>query len=211
MRILAAEYVGASDMRRRQWGSNPLALAVLACVIERPMHPYEVATTMRERAKHESIKINYGSLYGVVERLADDGLIEAQETEREGRRPERTIYAPTEAGRTEFVAGLTELLRTPTKEYPRFEAGLSLMAGLPPADVAGLLHQRCAALTVELAAQRAKLSSEAAQALPRLFVVELEFHIAMREAELTFTRALAREIADATLDGVELWRRHHAT
>ena len=33
--------------------SNPLALAVLACLAERPMHPYEMSTTMRERGKHE--------------------------------------------------------------------------------------------------------------------------------------------------------------
>ena len=49
--------------------SNPLALAVLACLIERPMHPYEMASTMRERHKDESIKLNYGSLYTVTEAL----------------------------------------------------------------------------------------------------------------------------------------------
>ena len=30
--------------------SNPLALAVLVCLYERPMHPYEVAQTLRLRA-----------------------------------------------------------------------------------------------------------------------------------------------------------------
>ena len=43
--------------------SNPLALAVLASLTERPMHPYEISTTLRQRAKEESIKLNYGSLY----------------------------------------------------------------------------------------------------------------------------------------------------
>ena len=57
--------------------SNPLALAVLACLAERPMHPYEMSTTMRERGKHESIKLNYGSLYSVVESLQKHGLIAA--------------------------------------------------------------------------------------------------------------------------------------
>ena len=37
--------------------SNPLALAVLSCLYERPMHPYEVAQTLRHRAKHESIRL----------------------------------------------------------------------------------------------------------------------------------------------------------
>ena len=36
---------------RRRSISNPLALAVLACLHERPMHPYEMAGTLRERAR----------------------------------------------------------------------------------------------------------------------------------------------------------------
>ncbi len=71
--------------------SNPLALAVLACLAEHPMHPYEIATTLRIRKKDESVKLNYGSLYTVVESLLRHGLIIPQETEREGRRPERTV------------------------------------------------------------------------------------------------------------------------
>ncbi len=37
-------------MTRRKVG-NPLALAVLACLYERPMHPYEMASTLRELHK----------------------------------------------------------------------------------------------------------------------------------------------------------------
>jgi DNA-binding PadR family transcriptional regulator len=183
---------------------------VLACVIERPMHPYEMAATLRERAKEDSIRLNYGSLYGVVEALARDGLIEPQETERAGRRPERTIYAATEAGREEFVDWLTELLRTPVKEYPQFEAGLSLMPGLPPEDVAGLLRERCELLEAELDDRRSRLAAAAAHGFPRLVLIEGEFHVSQREAELAFTRALVGEIADGTLDGIDFWQSLHA-
>ncbi|HEV8064303.1 MAG TPA: PadR family transcriptional regulator, partial [Acidimicrobiales bacterium] len=69
--------------------SNPLALAVLVSLYERPMHPYEVAQTLRDRAKHESVRLNYGSLYSVVDGLEKRGLIRVRETVREGRRPER--------------------------------------------------------------------------------------------------------------------------
>ena len=55
--------------------SNPLALAALVFLFERPMHPYEMAATLRERHKEESIKLRYGSLYTVIERLASGGLI----------------------------------------------------------------------------------------------------------------------------------------
>jgi DNA-binding PadR family transcriptional regulator len=53
-------------MMTRRRVANPLALAVLSCLLERPMHPYEISTTLKERGKEQSIKLNYGSLYSVV-------------------------------------------------------------------------------------------------------------------------------------------------
>src|SRR5580698_7834706 len=97
--------------------SNPLALAVLACLFEKPMHPYEMAATMRQRGKDSSIKLNYGSLYSVVESLLKQRLISVAETEREGNRPERTVYQLADAGRMELMDWLNELLSTPVKEY----------------------------------------------------------------------------------------------
>ena len=189
--------------------SNPLALAVLACLAEQPMHPYEMATTMRERGKHESIKLNYGSLYTVVESLQKHGLIAARETVREGRRPERTVYEITEAGRLTFTAWLSELIGTPTKEYTSFEAGLTLLGGLPPDQVVALLGQRTALLGAEISRVRAMLEFAAEKEVPRLFLVEAEYRIALLEAELEWVRKLAPSIADESLDGVPLWRSFH--
>ena len=130
--------------------SNPLALAVLACLAERPMHPYEMSTTMRERGKHESIKLNYGSLYSVVEALQKHALIAPRETVKDGRRPERTVYEITSPGRLEFVDWLAELIGTPAKEYQSFEAGLSLLGGLDPDTAFRLLEQRGPVLRCQL-------------------------------------------------------------
>ncbi len=185
--------------------SNPLALAVLACLFERPMHPYEMATTMRERGKDQSIKLNYGSLYTVVEALQQHALIVAQETEREGRRPERTVYRLTDAGRMELIDWVSELLSTPSKEYTRFEAGLSLAGVLPPEDVAELLRQRCSILELEISQMRSTLTFVAQRGLARLFVIESEYQLAMREAELAWTRKLVDEITAGTLEGVAEW------
>ena len=112
--------------------TNPLALALLICLYERPMHPYEAATTMRQRGKHYSVRLNYGSLYAVVDSLERRGLIEAVETQREGRLPERTVYRLTHAGQVEAEEWLSELVSTPIKEYPAFEAALSFLPALPP-------------------------------------------------------------------------------
>ncbi len=189
--------------------SNPLALAVLTHLFERPMHPYEIASTLRKRHKEESIKLNYGSLYTVVEQLQRHGLIEPRETVQEGRRPERTVYALTDAGRVEAINWLSELLSTPVKEYTRFEAGLSLMAVLPPDDVAALLEERRQRLELELRSMRSTREMAGEHGLPRLFLLESEYVMMLRQAELEWVTQLVGEIRDGSLEGMEHWREFH--
>jgi DNA-binding PadR family transcriptional regulator len=189
--------------------SNPLALAVLICLYERPMHPYEVATTLRQRNKHESVRLNYGSLYGVVASLERRGLITPVETAREGRLPERTGYRLTDAGGVETHDWLTDLIATPVKEYPSFEAALSFLPALPPDDVIGLLRERALRLETEVAQAQASEDVAEKMGLPRLFSIEGQFRIVLLEAELGFARRLAADIESGALDGVDWWRAVH--
>jgi DNA-binding PadR family transcriptional regulator len=195
-------------MRKRKV-SNPLALAVLALLSERPMHPYEMSNTLRERAKEESIKLNYGSLYSVVETLRRHELIDVQETIREGRRPERTIYAITDRGRVELVDWMTELLSLPVKEFTQFEAALSLMPVIPPDDVRRLLETRLVRLDAEIAAVGGVMDAMARQGMPYLFAIEADYARALKRAEREFVADLIDKIKKGTLDGVDVWRRAH--
>jgi DNA-binding PadR family transcriptional regulator len=189
--------------------SNPLALAVMVLLYERPMHPYEMVSTMRERGTHESIKLRYSSLYSVVESLERKGLISPLETVREGRRPERTVYALTEAGRIECLSWLRELLREPVKEYTQFAAGLSFVAALPPAEAAALLEERARLLKEEVERMRSRMDAVMESGVARLFLVESEHELVLREAELEWVRRLVREIEDGTLDGMREWESFH--
>jgi DNA-binding PadR family transcriptional regulator len=189
--------------------SNPLALAVMAVLSERPMHPYEMASTMRSRGHDESIRLNYGSLYSTVDGLARRGLIEPVETERAGKRPERTVYALTDAGRTEVTEWLEALLGTTTKEYPQFEAGLALMGVLAPERVIELLRARAALLEVDAQRLQSIVDTVVAQHVPRVFLVEMDYERALVEADLAFTRRLADELEAGAIDGVDEWRAFH--
>ena len=186
--------------------SNPLALAVLSCLYERPMHPYEVAQTLRHRAKHESIKLNYGSLYNVVEGLEKRGFIRVTETVREGRRPERTIYEITETGSREFLDWLSALITTPVKEYLQFEAALSLLPALPPGEAAALLRERINELEHRLNFSKLTMDNMRKAGLPRLFGVENEYVEALMQAEVDYVRNLIKEIEGGTLEGLEMWQ-----
>jgi DNA-binding PadR family transcriptional regulator len=211
-------------MAKQAHPSSPLALAVLALLFERPMHPYEMAATLKQRRKEDSIKLRYGSLYTVIDLLLARGLIAARATSREGRRPERTVYALTLPGYDALRDWMRDLLRDPVKEYPQFEAGLCLLPVLPPLEAVALLRERALRLTgaaAHLEAQLAEILGQdlatvagtqelpaalAGKKFPPLFCVEAEFRLALTRAELAFVNELVRRIAEDGWGPVELWR-----
>lgn len=190
--------------------ANPLALAVLVLLFERPMHPYEMAATLKEREKDKSIKLNYGSLYTVIEQLLREGFIAAGETVREGKRPEKTVYSLTPAGAAEMDSWLRELVAQPVKEYPRFETALSLLPALPPDVVLPLLNERVGHLQTLIDANHADAARCAAMNLPRLFQIEGEYQLTLLSAELGFVQELATTIRERSLGGLDFWEGWHA-
>ncbi len=191
--------------------SNPLALAVLVHLYEQPRHPYELSTTLRERRKEQSIKLNYGSLYTVVEALARDKYIRAIETMREGRRPEKTVYEITPEGKTFMVEWMRELVSLPVKEYLQFEAALSLLPVLPPEEVAMLLETRIRILKRTLGSIEEARQEEAALKLPRLFSIEGEFYEEMTKAECKFAGALLKDIQTDADGMTTIWKQTRAS
>ncbi|MFI5538689.1 PadR family transcriptional regulator [Nocardia sp. NPDC051900] len=187
---------------------NLLALAVLSVIVERPMHRYEIAQTLRDRGKDHDMAIKWGSLYTVVQNMAKVGFLEVVGSERAGARPERVIYRITDEGRAEMADWTRELLSTPEPEPHRFVAGLSILAVLPPAEVVELLATRLEALDRTIETVRRELG-ELAGALPRLFIVESEFGLAMLEAEAAWTRSLRAELSEGTFPGLAQWLEWH--
>jgi DNA-binding PadR family transcriptional regulator len=189
--------------------TNPLALAVLALLSERPMHPYEMAQTMRERHQEEVVKLNYGSLYTVVESLAKHELITASATRKAGNRPERTVYSVTEAGTAELRDWLRELIAVPAREYPRFEAGISMVGLLPPAEALVAVQQRRAAVDEQLAALAVLLEKLAGMGLPQLAWIELDYRRAVLRAEHAWLTWFATATRDGTVGGYDHWEDAH--
>src|SRR4249919_1933242 len=172
--------------------SNMLGLAVLSTVAIRPMHPYEIASVLRARGKDQDMKVKWGSLYTVVQNLEKHGFLAVAESVRQGGRPERTVYRITDAGRAELADWVRELIAVPEREYPRFEAGLSVLGVLSPDEVTALLKQRLTTLEQQVAEQRAALEAAGAE-IPRAFLIESEFDLAIRRAEVAWVRSLLAE------------------
>jgi DNA-binding PadR family transcriptional regulator len=198
-------------MAKRRKVSNLMALVVLATFAERPTHPYELASLLRARGKDQDVKIKWGSLYTVVQNLEKHGFIAATESGRQGRRPERTVYAVTDAGHAELVDWLHELIAVPEREHTRFQAALSIMGGvLGPDEATALLRQRAETLDAQITEHRAHLGTWGRE-VPRLFLIESEYELALRTAELAWVHGLLDDFASGAIPEIAEWRRFHET
>jgi DNA-binding PadR family transcriptional regulator len=189
--------------------ANLLGLAVLAYLVEGPKHPYEVGRLLRAHDDARSIKFNPGSLYTVFGQLAKAGFIVELETVREGQRPERTVYGLTDAGRTELYEWMRELVQAPKHEYPSFVAALSLIAALPPAEVAMLLARRAEALAEARDEIRARIDDALAGGLDPVFLVEEDYRLALLDAESAFVARFIAQINQPEAEFGLTWRAFH--
>jgi DNA-binding PadR family transcriptional regulator len=173
-------------------------------LMESPMHPYEMKLKMKERGHDQVIRLKGGSIYDTVERLEEGGFITSQAPSREGRRPERTVYTITDAGRDEITAWLRELLAQPVNEYPQFAAALAFFAALDKEEVVRLLQVRSTMLESQIAGtEKGLVNWTKTMGIPRLFLVEAEYGVAMNRAELEWVRRLIADIQDG-----KLWMTH---
>jgi DNA-binding PadR family transcriptional regulator len=195
--------------KRRKVG-NLLALSLLSLLAQKPMYPYEMAQRLRARGKEKNFRINWGSLYTVVQNLEKYGFIEAAVTDREGRQPERTTYQITGSGITELRDWLSELLSVPQDERDSFVTALSEAGIMPPDEVIGLLTTRLATLDKTNASHQADLKLWA-ERLPRVLLVEAEYQLAMRVAQAGWLRGLLGELVAGTISGMDGWRHIHET
>jgi DNA-binding PadR family transcriptional regulator len=172
-------------MPARPLDTDLTAITTLGLVTERPRHPYEMQRLPR-------------SLYHAIDRLAKEGLVEVVETSRDGRRPERTLYSATDAGRDALQGWLTGLLATPEDDPATYYAALSLIAYLDPADALAALRERSSTLDLLIAGDKARLQGMAPM-LPRLFMLEEEYRIAALDSERSFTAGLIDDLTSGRL------------
>ncbi|GAA2107769.1 PadR family transcriptional regulator [Actinomadura alba] len=189
---------------------NLLALAVLATVQQRPMHRYEMASVMRARGKDQDMNVKWGSLYTVVQNMEKHGFLETIGSTRQGARPERTIYQITEAGRRELVEWTRELISAPQPEHLKFAAGLSVLAALPPQEAIELFQTRLDRLEESIGTRRAAID-EYTRDVPRLFLIEEEYSLAMLEAEAAWVRSMLDELTSGTYPDLAGWQAWHTT
>jgi len=183
----------------KSYKRSPLALAVLALLIEAPMHPYRMQQLLKSRGKEDVINIRQrGSLYQTIERLGREELIAPETVERGEGRPERTVYAITPVGRKIAIEWLRDMLAEPQNEFPEFPVALSFLALLTAEEARPLFEARLALLQ----GREIKLAADLAAylpVLPRLLLLENDYLLAATRAERAWVAGVLADLESGAL------------
>jgi DNA-binding PadR family transcriptional regulator len=105
---------------------SSIRLYVLGSLAERgAMHGHALRMLAEQEHIDEWTDFTVGAVYGVLKRMAADGLIEPIRTEREGNYPERQVYDITTAGQVALAQLRQEGLETIDIGPDAFDLALS--------------------------------------------------------------------------------------
>ena len=167
-------------------------LLILWLLSEQSLHGYRIKKILDDESLSFWFPIEFGSIYSVLRSLVKGGYVKEAAVEQEGKRPQRTRYAITPAGRRQ----LAELLERAWRELPSPADPFALaLAARPDLEDEGrvpeLLGDRVSALRSRLdRLDEVERSAPAGEMVAR--------QRALTAAELAWAEALLEREGDVT-------------
>ena len=171
--------------------SSDADIVLLSLLAEQPRHGYDLDRVIEQRGYRQWTSLAFSSVYYLLKRLSERGLLEPDE----GSQGRRTVFRVTEAGRRELRQAAGERLLTPAPPSAGVLPALNAYSRLDDPALAALLARRAEALLGrldELRALRAQVDEEHALAI-------FDYEILRQEADLAWTRSLLKK-ADSDED-----------
>ncbi|CAA7601971.1 Transcriptional regulator PadR-like family [Acididesulfobacillus acetoxydans] len=116
-------------------------LILIKFIKAKPSYAYEVEKMIEEREMRQWVKIGGATVYQVLDRLCQKGLLEFK-VEREGKMPERKRYHVTPEGERAFALATAELLRKNELYYFDLTTGLTCRHFMEPAVFRQAIEER---------------------------------------------------------------------
>ena len=166
-------------------------IVLLSLLAEHPRHGYDLDRVIEQRGYRQWTSLAFSSVYYLLKRLSERGLLEPDE----GSQGRRTVFRVTEAGRRELRQAAGERVLAPAPPSAGVLPALNAYSRLDDPALAALLARRAEALLGrldELRALRAQVDEEHALAI-------FDYEILRQEADLAWTRSLLKK-ADSDED-----------
>ena len=171
--------------------SSDADIVVLSLLAEQPRHGYDLDRVIEQRGYRQWTSLAFSSVYYLLKRLSERGLLEPDE----GSQGRRTVFRLTEAGRRELRQAAGERVLAPAPPSAGVLPALNAYSRLDDPELVTLLVRRAEALLGrldELRALRAQVDEEHALAI-------FDYEILRQEADLAWTRSLLKK-ADSDED-----------
>ena len=165
--------------------SSDADIVVLSLLAEQPHHGYDLDRVIEQRGYRQWTSLAFSSVYYLLQRLSERGLLEPDE----GSQGRRTVFRVTEAGRRELRQAAGERVLAPAPPSAGVLPALNAYSRLDDPELVTLLVRRAEALLGrldELRALRAQVDEEHALAI-------FDYEILRQEADLAWTRSLLKK------------------
>lgn len=167
-------------------------LTILSLIAECPRHGYEIEQTIEARGMRDWTEIGFSSIYYLLNKLEDAGLIESEIQITHGRGSARKIYSLTDKGKQRHQEGIVQALGESRGTSAPFLLGLSNYPILPTELVLDSLKKN---ITRLLNRQKHLLQRvEEQRPLPPYVEAMFDYSRTMVEAELTWMNKFMEEV-----------------
>lgn len=126
-----------------------IRLVILGILNQQPLHGYEIKQFI-EDYMGDWTDIKFGSIYFALSKLAESGHIEVVEENRTGKRPAKTVYQITAAGKDEFIRLLKKAWREHKQTIYPFDIAIFFIKYLNRDEAISYLQKRIETVTQKL-------------------------------------------------------------
>lgn len=169
-------------------------LAILTLIAEKPRHGYEIEQVIEQRGMREWTEIGFSSIYYLLKKLEEKGLIEGGMERQAGRGPARKVYQITESGIEARRAGVLDALSIPQRAYPLLQLGLASLPGVSRSEALTALRGYKDSLTSRLEYVQSRWDDR--RPLPYFVEAMFSHSMAMIEAERSWIEKFMNQLEE---------------
>lgn len=169
---------------------TPAELTLLGLLVEAPRHGYELEEVITARGLREWTEIGFSSIYYLLGKLRDRGLIAETGSDGPARGKARKVFAPTPDGVRACARAAEEAVATLRPVFPPVLVGLANQPVIPPERLRAALARRAEALAAKVAEVRAAARPDA----PPLVRAIFDYSLGQLEAEQRWLAAYRGEL-----------------
>ena len=173
-------------------------LAILGLVAEKPRHGYEIESVIEERGMRDWTEIGFSSIYYLLKKLQEKGLVSGQLEKASGRGPARKVFRVTAEGRQVWYQETLKTLTIPERSPTPILLGISALPAFPPDQAIQALTEYLGKLYHRRDQVKANWERQSLEPLPYFVDAMFDYSITLIDAEIDWLTGFIQRVQENT-------------